>query len=79
MRGHDGVARQLPDPEILPGNPAAFVEALPAELFSKYGKPPRLSSLEDVSEAFVSVARADPDAAKAAVRSYVRLLKGSGE
>lgn len=57
------------------GNLAEFMKALPAELFSKYGEPPESDGLEDMSEAFVSVARADSDAAKAAVRSYVRLLK----
>ena len=50
---------------------------VPDGAFVKYaGAPPKLRRLEDVCEAFVGLARSNPDAAKAAVRSYVKGLKG---
>ena len=59
------------------GNLASFMAAVPDGVFVKYaGAPPKSRGIEDVCEAFVGLARSNPDAAKAAVRSYVKGLKG---
>ena len=59
------------------GNLAAFMAAVPDGVFEKYaGARPRSRGIEDMCEAFVGLARANPDAAKAAVRSYVKGIKG---
>ena len=58
------------------GNLAAFMAAVPDGVFEKYaGAPPKSRGIEDMCEAFVGLARSNPDAAKAAVRSYVKGLK----
>ena len=58
------------------GGLAAFMAAVPDGVFEKYaGARPKSRGLEDVCEAFVGLARSNPDAAKAAVRSYVKGLK----
>ncbi len=58
------------------GNLAAFMAAVPDGVFERYaGGPPRSRGIEDMCEAFVGLARSNPDAAKAAVRSYVKGLK----
>ena len=58
------------------GNLATFMAAVPDGVFERYaGAPPKSRGIEDMCEAFVGLARANPDAAKAAVRSYVKGLK----
>ena len=58
------------------GNLAAFMAAIPDGVFEKYaGAPPKSRGIEDMCEAFVGLARSNPDAAKAAVRSYVKGFK----
>ena len=58
------------------GGLAAFMGAVPDGVFEKYaGARPKSRGLEDACEAFVGPARPNPDAAKAAVRSYVKGLK----
>ena len=58
------------------GNLATFMAAVPDGVFEKYaGARPCSRGIEDMCEAFVGLARANPDAAKAAVRSYVKGLK----
>ena len=55
---------------------AAFMAAVPDGVFEKYaGIRPKSRGIEDMCEAFVGLARSNPDAAKAAVRSYVKGLK----
>ena len=62
------------------GNLAAFMAAVPDGVFEKYaGARPRSRGIEDMCEAFVGLARSNPDAAKAAVRSYVKGLKDLAE
>jgi len=59
------------------GNLASFMAAVPDGVFEKYaGVRPESRGIEDMCEAFVGLARSNPDAAKAVVRSYVKGLKG---
>ena len=61
-------------------NLAAFMAAVPDGVFEKYaGIRPKSRGIKDMPEAFVGLARSNPDAAKAAVRSYVKGLKETVE